>query len=87
MKVKILGIGGFGNTGLPFNSFLIDGHILVDTPPDILQSLKREGVGIEDIDSVVITHYHGDHFFGLPFLLFQYYERRETFSHRASAGD
>lgn len=86
MKVKILGIGGFGNTGLPFNSFLIDGHILVDAPPDILQSLKREAVDIEDIDSVVITHYHGDHFFGLPFLLFQYYERREAWSRRASAG-
>jgi len=78
VKVKILGIGGFGNIGLPFNSFLINDHVLVDTPPDILQSLYRESVNFDDIDTIVLTHYHGDHYFGLPFLLFQYYEKHKN---------
>lgn len=76
MEIRILGIGGFENVGLPFNSFLIDGHVLVETPPDILQSLHRENIGLEDIDTIVITHFHGDHCFGLPFLFFNIYARR-----------
>ncbi|MFZ3111142.1 MAG: MBL fold metallo-hydrolase [Rectinemataceae bacterium] len=73
MEVKILGTGGFENDGLPFNAFLIDGHVLVETPPDILQSLKRENVPLDVIDTIIITHFHGDHCFGLPFLLFNLY--------------
>ena len=73
MEVKILGTGGFANDGLPFNAFLIDGHVLAETPPDILQSLKRENVPLDAIDTILITHFHGDHCFGLPFLLFNLY--------------
>ncbi len=76
MEVKILGTGGFANNGLPFNAFLIDGHILAETPPDILQSLKREKIALDDIDTIIITHFHGDHCFGLPFLLFNLYLQR-----------
>jgi ribonuclease BN (tRNA processing enzyme) len=53
---------------------------LVDTPPDILQSLKREGIGLETIDTVVISHFHGDHCFGLPFLAFNMYLARKSVS-------
>jgi ribonuclease BN (tRNA processing enzyme) len=76
VDIKILGIGGFANSGLPFNSYLINGHVLVDTPPDILQSLKRENVSLNSIDTIVITHFHGDHCFGLPFLLFNMFLQR-----------
>lgn len=76
MELKILGVGGFDNVGLPFNSYMFDGHVLVDTPPDILQSLRRESISLESIDAVVLTHFHGDHCFGLPFLLFNIYARR-----------
>ena len=73
MEIKILGTGGFENEGLPFNAFLVDGHLLVETPPDILQSLRREKKNLGEIDTIVITHFHGDHCFGLPFLLFNIY--------------
>lgn len=76
MELKILGIGGFENVGLPFNSYIFDGHVLVDTPPDILQSLRRESVSLDSIDTIVLTHFHGDHCFGLPFLLFNIYVQR-----------
>ncbi len=75
MEVLVLGAGGFDNEGLPFNSFLIDGHLLVDCPPDILVSLGREKIHLSAIDSVFVSHTHGDHLFGLPFLLFHFWKR------------
>lgn len=92
-RLKILGTGGFRNEGLPFNAWLLDGvsrsgvspsrasqgeaGILVDCPPDILQSLAREGVDLDSLGTVVLTHFHGDHCFGLPFLLFNLAARGE----------
>jgi hypothetical protein len=70
MRIRILGNGGFDNEGLPFNSFLMDDRILVETPPDILQSLRRESIPLASIETVIITHFHGDHCFGLPFFIF-----------------
>lgn len=75
MELRILGIGGFGNPGLPFNTYLLDGHVLVDCPPDILQTLARHSIALEEVDTLILTHLHGDHFFGLPFFLFNLRER------------
>lgn len=68
MKIKILGNGGAINDGLPYNAFVIDHTILVETPPDIIASLFREHISISSIDEIYISHFHGDHSFGFPFL-------------------
>lgn len=39
------------------------GNLLIDTPPDLRTQLIREGIGI--VHSVLFTHEHADHIFGL----------------------
>ncbi len=52
---------------------LPEGNLLIDTPPELRLQLVREGVGI--VHSVLFTHEHADHIFGLddlrlfPFVL------------------
>jgi ribonuclease BN (tRNA processing enzyme) len=41
----------------------------VDCGADALVSMRRCGVEPESIEAVAVTHLHGDHFGGLPFLL------------------
>ena len=69
MQIKILGNGGAVNDGLPYNSFLIDNFFLVETPPDIMNSLFREKSDLSELRVIFISHFHGDHYFGLPFLI------------------
>ena len=73
MKIKFLGNGGAINNGLPYNSFIIDGRFLIETPPDIMLSLARENIDYDLIDKIYISHIHGDHCFGFPFLALQLY--------------
>jgi Cft2 family RNA processing exonuclease len=69
MKIKILGNGGAISDGLPYNSFMIDENILIESPPDIMNSLYREKINLSKIQIIYISHFHGDHYFGLPFLM------------------
>lgn len=51
---------------------LPEGNLLVDTPPDLRTQLLREGIGV--VHSVLYTHEHADHLFGLDDLrLFPFY--------------
>ena len=72
-RILALGSGGFNNHGIPFISFLIGESVLVETPPDIIQSLRRQGISPGSLETVIISHFHGDHIFGLPFLIFNLY--------------
>src|SRR5262249_2952190 len=46
--------------------------ILLEAGPDILGMLKRAQVATDSIDILIISHLHGDHFAGLPFLFLEY---------------
>lgn len=50
---------------------LIDGDILIDAPPTIIPQLRRAGLSPSDVSTLLFTHWHGDHFFGFPFLILE----------------
>jgi ribonuclease BN (tRNA processing enzyme) len=46
-----------------------EGHALLDCGATSLVALKRLSIDPGSIDAVLVTHLHGDHFGGLPFLI------------------
>ena len=68
---------GTGNAFAPtryWSSFLANDRYLFDAPPTLLAHLKKLGKDAGEIEVVFISHFHGDHYFGLPFLLLEYAE-------------
>jgi ribonuclease BN (tRNA processing enzyme) len=73
VELRFLGTGdAFGSGGRLHASTLLrspGGDVLVDCGPSALAALRREGLDPNAVDAVVLTHLHGDHFGGVPFLL------------------
>lgn len=73
MRLTFLGSGdAFGSGGRMQTCLLVDtgGHrLLVDCGATSLVALRRQDVDPAAIEAVLISHLHGDHFGGLPFLL------------------
>lgn len=49
--------------------------LLLDCGATLLSSLKRHAIAPDEIEIVAISHLHGDHFGGLPFLLLEFLYR------------
>lgn len=73
MQLQFVGCGdAFGSGGRENTCFHVTGaavNFLIDCGATSLPALKRLGIAREPIDLILITHFHGDHFAGLPFLL------------------
>jgi ribonuclease BN (tRNA processing enzyme) len=73
VSLRILGCGdSFGSGGRAHTSFFLDApdsKLLIDFGASALVSMHRFGVDPRAVDAVVLSHLHGDHFGGLPFLL------------------
>jgi ribonuclease BN (tRNA processing enzyme) len=82
MQLRFIGCGdAFGSGGRYNTCFHVTGdrvNFLIDCGASSLPALKRFGIARDDIDLILITHFHGDHFGGLPFLLLDAQFTRRT---------
>jgi ribonuclease BN (tRNA processing enzyme) len=82
MRLQFVGCGdAFGSGGRLNTCFHVSGdrvNFLIDCGASSLPALKRLGIPSDDIDLILITHFHGDHFAGLPFLLLDAQFSRRT---------
>jgi ribonuclease BN (tRNA processing enzyme) len=82
MEVRFVGCGdAFGSGGRSNTCFHVTGesaNFLIDCGASSLPTLKRLGIVRDEIDLILITHFHGDHFAGLPFLLLDAQFTRRT---------
>ncbi len=76
VNVTVLGAGdAFASKGRFQAGYVVNAggvRILMDAGPTLLASMKRVGIAPADLDVVLISHLHGDHFCGLPFLMLEY---------------
>jgi ribonuclease BN (tRNA processing enzyme) len=76
VRVTVLGSGdAFGSGGRLHSAYLVEAPaatFLIDCGPTILQGLKRSSIDPARIDFVLVSHLHGDHFGGVPFLFMDY---------------
>ncbi|MHA2230942.1 MAG: MBL fold metallo-hydrolase [Candidatus Hodarchaeales archaeon] len=83
-KIIFLGSGDAFSAGGRFYSSLLvihdDTTFLVDIGPTTPLALRHAGISFEKIDHIFLTHTHGDHLAGLPFLFleFQYRVARDS---------
>jgi len=71
-RIDFLGTGNaFMPPGRMHALALLDGCVLVDTPPTVLAQLRRCGSTPSELRHILITHWHADHIFGFPFLLLE----------------
>lgn len=83
MKVVFLGVGEAFDENLANTSIWVrtkgkngTGSVLLDcgfTAPSVYW---RQDVDQEELDAVWISHFHGDHFFGIPTLLLKFWEMK-----------
>jgi len=73
VQLQFIGCGdAFGSGGRSNTCFHLTGaqvNLLIDCGATSLPALKRLDIARDAIDLILITHFHGDHFAGLPFFL------------------
>jgi ribonuclease BN (tRNA processing enzyme) len=82
MRLQFVGCGDALGSGGRYNTcFHVQGdhaNFLIDCGASSLPALKRLDITRDAIDLILITHFHGDHFAGLPFLLLDAQFSRRT---------
>lgn len=70
MQIKLLGTGSILTEHLSACS-IIDGKIMLDCPNGVMKAMRKMGIVPTKADICLITHFHADHFFDIPFLLLE----------------
>lgn len=81
-KVEVTVLGSrdaFASGGRRQSAYLVSAPsatFLMDAGPTVLAALKDARRAADDVDFILLSHLHGDHFAGIPFLFLEYlYER------------
>lgn len=73
VRVTFLGSGDAFGSGGRMNACILveadEARFLLDFGASSLIAMRRHGVDPNDIDAILISHLHGDHFGGIPFLV------------------
>jgi len=73
MRLQFVGCGdAFGSGGRLNTCFHVVGeraNFLIDCGASSLIGLARHGIARDAIDTILITHFHGDHFGGVPYFI------------------
>lgn len=75
MIVKFIGTGSMISNDNSA-SYLIDNKIMIDFPNGTTKVLKRKDLNL-DLEYIFLTHTHGDHYFDLPFIFLDCFQRRK----------
>ncbi|MHC1729073.1 MAG: MBL fold metallo-hydrolase [Syntrophobacteraceae bacterium] len=85
MRVKFIGVGEAFDEDLPNTSIWVQSEdggkkssILLDCGFTAPPAFWRNCSDPDELDAVWISHFHGDHFFGLPALLTRFWESKRT---------
>ena len=82
MQLQFVGCGDAFGSGGRFNTcFHVTGersNFLIDCGASSLIAMKKLGIAQNEIQAILITHFHADHFGGLPFFMLdsQFFSKR-----------
>ncbi len=75
VSVRFLGSGDAFGSGGRFQTCIYvqheETHLLIDCGATSLVAMKRFGVETSAIDTILLSHLHGDHFGGVPFFIME----------------
>ncbi len=75
VSVRLLGSGDAFGSGGRFQTCIYvrheETHLLIDCGATSLVAMKRFGVETSAIDTILLSHLHGDHFGGVPFFIME----------------
>lgn len=83
MRLQFIGCGDAFGSGGRFNTCLhltgAQTNVLIDCGATSMVAMQRLGIDRAAIDAILLTHFHGDHFGGIPFFMLdaQLISRRE----------
>jgi len=73
VQLKVIGCGdAFGSGGRLNTCFYVktaSSRFLIDCGASTLPALKHHRISVDHIDAIMISHFHGDHYGGVPVLL------------------
>jgi len=82
LELRFVGCGDAFGSGGRFNTcFHLTGeqtNLLIDCGASSLVAMKQQGVNRNAIEAIIVTHFHADHFGGIPFFILdaQFFSKR-----------